>query len=82
MPADGAAWTDLRGVINMTQKMRILLLGAVSIAGFVMGLAAWVFAAHMVLLGNWLPSSVTMCGAAGLMSVSERASDRLSRPWD
>lgn len=66
----------------MTQKMRILLLGAVSIAGFVMGLAAWAFATHMVLLGNWLPSSVTMCGAAGLMSVSERASDRLLRPWD
>ena len=37
MPADGAAWTDLRGVIDMIQKMRILLLGAVSIAGFVMG---------------------------------------------
>ncbi len=61
----------------MTQKTRIILLGAVSIAGFVMGLAAWAFAVHMLLLGNWLPSSVTMCGAAGLMSVSERAGDRL-----
>ena len=69
-------------VINMTQKTKIILLGVASIAGFVMGVAAWAFAAHMVLLGNWLPSSVTMCGAAGLMSVAERASDRLSRPWD
>lgn len=66
----------------MTQKTKIILLGVVSIAGFVMGVAAWAFAAHMVLLGNWLSSSITMCGAAGLMSVSERASDRLSRPWD
>lgn len=66
----------------MTRRTKIILLGGVSIAGFVMGVAAWAFAAHMVLLGNWLPSSVTMCGAAGLMSVSERAGDRLSRPWD
>lgn len=65
----------------MTQKTKIILLGVVSIAGFVMGVAAWAFAAHMVLLGNWLPSSITMCAAAWLMSVSERAGDRLSRPW-
>lgn len=65
----------------MTQKTKIILLGVVSIAGFVMGVAAWAFAAHMVLLGNWLSSSITMCAAAWLMSVSERAGDRLSRPW-
>ena len=66
----------------MTQKTKIILLGVVSIAGFVMGVAAWATAGHMALLGNWLPSSITMCAAAWLMSVSERAGDRLSRPWD
>lgn len=61
----------------MTQKTKIILLGVVSIAGFVMGVAAWAFAAHMVLLGNWLPSSITMCAAAWMMSVSETAFDRM-----
>lgn len=63
--------------INMTQKTKIILLGVVSIAGFVMGVAAWAFAAHMVLLGNWLPASITMCAAAWMMSVSETAFDRM-----
>lgn len=66
----------------MTQRTKCTCQLVVGITGTVMGVAAWATAAHMVLLGNWLPSSVTMCGAAGLMSVSERASDRLSRPWD
>lgn len=61
----------------MTQKTKIILLGVVSIAGFVMGVAAWAFAAHMVLLGNWLPASITMCAAAWMMSVSETAFDRM-----
>ena len=61
----------------MTQKTKIILLGVVSIAGFVMGVAAWAFAAHMVLLGNWLPSSITMCAAAWMMSVAETAFDRM-----
>ena len=61
----------------MTQKTKIILLGVVSIAGFVMGVAAWAFAAHMALLGNWLPASITMCAAAWMMSVSETAFDRM-----
>ena len=83
MPADGAAWTDLRGVTNMmTQKTKCTCQLVVGIAGAVMSVAAWATAGHMALLGNWLPSSITMCAAAWLMSVSERAGDRLSRPWD
>lgn len=66
----------------MTQRTKCTCQLVVGIAGAVMGVAAWATAGHMALLGNWLPSSVTMCGAAGLMSVSERASDRLLRPWD
>lgn len=66
----------------MTQKTKCACQLVVGIAGAVMSVAAWATAGHMALLGNWLPSSITMCAAAWLMSVSERASDRLSRPWD
>lgn len=48
--------------------------------GFVsslMALGAGVSGLTMALLGNWLPSSITMCAAAWMMSVSETAFDRM-----
>lgn len=77
VPADGAAWTDLRGVINITQRTKCACQLVVGIAGAVMGVAAWATAGRMALLGNWLPSSITMCAAAWMMSVSETAFDRM-----
>ena len=51
----------------------------ISVTGFAMSVAAGWVAGHMALLGNWLPSSITMCAAAWLLSVAERAFDRLFR---
>ena len=48
--------------------------------GFVsslMALGAGVSGLTIALLGNWLPSSITMCAAAWMMSVSETAFDRM-----
>ena len=77
VPADGAAWTDLRGGNKMTQRTKCTCQMVVGIAGAVMGVAAWATAGRMALLGNWLPSSITMCAAAWMMSVSETAFDRM-----
>lgn len=63
----------------MTQRTKCTCQLVVGIAGAVMGVAAWATAGRMALLGNWLPSSITMCAAAWMMSVSERAFDRLFR---
>lgn len=64
-------------VINMTQRTKCTCQLIVGITGSVMGVAAWATAGHMALLGNWLPSSITMCAAAWMMSVAETAFDRM-----
>ena len=51
----------------------------ISITGFAMSVAAGWVAGRMALLGNWLSSSITLCAAAWLLSVSETAFDRLFR---
>ena len=61
----------------MTQRTKYTCQLVVGITGTVMGVAAWATAGHMVLLGNWLPASITMCAAAWMMSVSETAFDRM-----
>lgn len=61
----------------MTQKTKCTCQMVVGIAGAVMSVAAWATAGHMALLGNWLPSSITMCAAAWMMSVAETAIDRM-----
>ena len=60
----------------MTQRTKCTCQLVVGIAGAVMGVAAGATAGRMALLGNWLPSSITMCAAAW-MSVSETAFDRM-----
>ena len=69
----------MKEVNNMTQRTKCACQLVVGIAGAVMGVAAWATAGHMALLGNWLPSSITMCAAAWLMSVAETAFDRMLR---
>lgn len=59
-----------------TRRACQLIVGGV---GFGTSVTAWAIAGHMALLGNWLPSSIMMCAAAWLLSVSERAIDRLTR---
>ena len=46
----------------MTQRTKCTCQLIVGITGSVMGVAAWATAGRMALLGNWLPSSITMCG--------------------
>ena len=59
----------------MTHRTKCTCQLIVGITGTVMGVAAWATAGHMVLLGNWLPSSITMCAAAWMMA--ETAFDRM-----
>ena len=61
----------------MTQKTKCTCYLIISVTGFAMSVAAGWVAGHMALLGNWLPSSITMCAAAWMMSVAETAIDRM-----
>lgn len=63
----------------MTQKTKCTCQLIVGGAGFGMSVVAWAVAARMVLLGACLQASIMMCAAAWMMSVSERAFDRLFR---
>lgn len=51
----------------------------VGITGAAMSVAAGATAGHMALMGAWIQASIMMCAAAWLLSVSERAIDRLTR---
>lgn len=51
----------------------------VGITGAAMSVAAGATAGHMALMGAWIQASIMMCAAAWLLSVAERAIDRLTR---